>query len=425
MTGRLVGRALLIVAVLAQGVLSWRAAELDRLMRAGRRAYEAGRYEQALATFERARVLRGADPAGWAWQGDAADALSRATPAGGSDAERARALNEKAWAGYAGAVLRSPLDTWSWCGIAETALRRADILDREHGVDLTVLDRRSRGVLDPWRAIAFGAAKTAVTLKPSGFQELDVLSRVYRTTGQLDAALKTVVRSARMMPAPSFHDWGEAETFVAPIYRALLEAMLEGVSQAPAFERSALHREIGRFALRQDDPETALREFRAAIATSLDPDGLYHGRRGEAQVLERLGRIDEAVAVWDAVIASGVAAPSDRRQRGILLRRAGRNTEACRDLRDAVHAEPQDDPLRLFASSACEAADELEAAERLLRDGFVTPTEDPALARALVDFCMRVGKRSTAEGLLRSWARDYPDHEEFARWLGEVIAGRP
>jgi predicted Zn-dependent protease len=177
--------------------------------------------------------------------------------------------------------------------------------------------------------------------------------------------------------------------------------------------------------MQQGDFDAALEEMRAAKATAGQAQELYHATRGEAQVLEALGRVDEAVAAWDAVIATGIAAPVDRRQRGTVLRRANRNADACRDLRESVRDEPGDEGLRLFASSTCEAAGEIETAERILRDGLVLPTDSPSRAKALIDFYARVGKWSSAQGLLATWTRDFPGREDFRQWADELRARQP
>ena len=405
----------LLAAVAGAGVGAVQGTRFDHDYRAGRSAYRAGRYAEAADRFERARERREGDSEVWAWEADAAAAAYR----GRTDA----AMLDRAWAGYAGAVLRSPLDTWSWSGIAETAIRRAAVEDAARGVDLATLDRRSRGIADPWRGAALVAAKTAVMLKPSGFLELDVLSKVHRSMGQIEAAQETIVRSARMMPAPSFHEWGGGERLVKPLYDAIIQAAREGVEATPPFERAHLHRDIARFALDQGDFENALAEFRSS-EIGAEPESLYQTWRGEGQVLEALGRNDESIAAWDRVIATPWATAGDRRQRGGVLLKANRNADACRDLRDAVREMPEDDGARLYASSTCESAGEIETAERLLRDGFAVPTDNPQLARSLVDFYVRTGKGSTAEGTLHRWMRDYPEREDFRQWAAELASPR-
>jgi tetratricopeptide (TPR) repeat protein len=413
-------RAAGLVLVAGLGYDVYRAISFDLRMHTAEIDYRGGRYTAALSGFQSARRLHPSDPLVWAWIGDAADAEYRSPPAAGWDADRARRILASAWGGYAGAVLRSPTDTWSWSGLAETAILFAERRDADNGVDLAEIERRAGGRLDSWRGVAFVAAEIAVWLKPSGYQELDVLTHVYRSAGQVDRARDTAVRSARIMPAPSLHSWGEGEQLVGPLYDAIIGATLEGLRGTPAFERSGLHRDIGRFAMAQGDYGRALKEMRAALETADTTSERYLAGRGIAQVLEEMGRIDEAIAAWGEVLRSPLAVASDRRQRGIDLVRAKRNEEACADLREAMRDDPGDASQRRFAAASCESAGDLQTAERLLRDGFAVPTENPTLARALLDFYVRTGKTSTARGLLQSWVRDYPDHEEFQTWTRDL-----
>jgi tetratricopeptide (TPR) repeat protein len=395
----------------------------DRYHRA-RIAYFAESYPDALSGFIRAREIRPSDPIVWGYVGDAADAVYNDPPASGWSEARADKLTGEEWAGYAGAAVRAPFETTAWSGLADTALRRAAQQDAKHGVDFAVIDRRSRGIVDPWRGIALVAAKVATQLKPSGFRELDVLARAYTSAGQLDDARAAMLRSARMMPAPSFHSWGSGEVVVKSLYDAIIVAMRDGVRSAPSFERHQLNRDIARFAFTQGDLETALAEFEAAIQGAPETLQAYLPLRGKAEVLEAMGRWDAAVAAWDAVIETGVAAPIDRRQRGLALHRARRDKEACRDLRESVRDEPANRDLRILASGVCEQAGDSMAAERLLREGFVLPVDDPVVARSLLDLCVRTGKVSTVQGLLETWSRDYPDNPEIRRWAAEFASTR-
>jgi tetratricopeptide (TPR) repeat protein len=421
---RLAFRIALIAALVLQAASTIRMTIFDVRYHGARIAYGADRYEDALKGFLSARAVRPADPVVWSYIGDSADAVYNDAPANGWPKAREAELTDLEWAGYAGAVVRAPFDTTSWGGLAETALRHAAQEDAAHGVDFAVLDRRSRGIVDPWRGMALVAAKIAMQLKPSGYREQDVLTRAYTSAGQLDEARASMLRSARMMPAPSFHTWGSGELVVKSLYDAIIVSMREGVRQSPGFERHQLQRDIARFAFMQGDLETALQEFDAAILSAPDIEQAYLPLRGKAEVLEAMSRWDAAVAAWDAVIDTGFAAPVDRRQRGLCLHRAHREKEACRDLRESVREEPDNRDLRILASSVCETAGDDMAAERLLREGFVLPVDDLVLARGLLDLCLRSGKRSTVEGLLGNWTRDYPQNVEIQRWAVELASSR-
>jgi len=421
---RLAFRIALVLALVLQAASTVRMTIFDVRYHGARIAYNADRYQDALAGFVSARDVRSVDPVVWSYIGDAADAVYNDSPPTGWTKARAEELTNLEWAGYAGAVVRSPFDTTSWGGLAETALRQATRHDEEHGVDLAVLDRRSRGIVDPWRGMALVAAKIAMQLKPSGYREQDVLTRAYTSAGQLDDARASMLRSARMMPAPSFHTWGSGEQVVKSLYDAIIVSMREGVRLSPGFERHQLQRDIARFAFIQGDYETALAEFEAAIHSAPDIESAYLPLRGKAEVLEAMSRWEAAVAAWDAVVDTGFSAPIDRRLRGLCLHRAHRDKEACRDLRESVREEPENRDLRILGSSVCEQAGDDMAAERLLREGFVLPVDDLVIARSLLDLCLRSGKRSTVEGLLATWVRDYPQNAEIQRWAVELASSR-
>src|SRR5262245_59298916 len=112
-------RSLLLVGLAILGAWAWRATAYDLHFRDGTRAFRADRNRDALESFLRARAIDDTDSAVWDWVGDTASAVYRNPPAGGWDAPRAEELLTTAWGGYAGAVLRSPLDTWSRSGLAE------------------------------------------------------------------------------------------------------------------------------------------------------------------------------------------------------------------------------------------------------------------------------------------------------------------
>ncbi|HJQ97090.1 MAG TPA: hypothetical protein VJ826_02195 [Candidatus Polarisedimenticolaceae bacterium] len=422
---RWVWRGIWLAAIVAAGLYAGRATAFDLAFLAGTKAHRTEHNIEALARFTKARSIDRSDAAVCAWIGDAAAAAYVNPPRGGWDKARAEDLLSAAWEGYAGAVLRSPLDTWSWSGLAEVALMRAERRSVDEGVDLQDVDRWSRGVLDAERGAALVAAKIAVGIKPSGFQELDVLTRVYASTAQLDAARETAIRSARIMPAPSFHAWGEENRFVRPLYDAIIPAMQEGLLRTPEFERSRLHLEIGRFALDQGDLDVALGEMRGAVTTAQNSYDLYQARRAESLVYDKLGKLSDAVTSLDAAFATGRGEPIDRYIRGVLLARAGRKKEACIELREAVRDLSDDQGLRTAAAGACEESGELDAAELLLRDGFAVPTDSLVLAKALLDFYVRADRRGYAATLARTWERDYPHEREFAQWARDLAPESP
>jgi tetratricopeptide (TPR) repeat protein len=417
-----VRRLLVVLALLALPLQGWRAVEMSRSSRSflsGVAVHRAGDYAAALTCFERARTPRVADARAWAWSGDAA-VLAYDTAAGAQvEGPTGEALLRRAWAGYGGAVLRCPADSWSWSGLAEVSLRRAE-RDSAEPIDLQVLARWRALHLDPQRAAALAAASLAVELKPAGFQELDALGQVHESLGNVERAHGAYVQSARIMPAPSFHVWGAGRKLAQPLYRAVMEGLEEGVAAAPRFSRSMLEWEIGNFAMDQDDPAEALVHFQAAGREAGAIHEIYHASSDGGRALERLGRHEEALSAYRKALEIHLVPEEDAMRVASLEVKMGRLKDACGDLLLAVRAAPHEEDRRMWAGTVCEQAGEDRVAERVLREGIISPLQSPRLARALLDVQKRTGRANVARGTLESWVRRHPESAELQRWLEEL-----
>ena len=414
--------------VLALAAQAWSAVRLTRYwkaLEAGEGFFNGAAYGEAVEELERARSLWDADAEIWSWLGDATTLLLRNPPPGGWSREREAALLGLGWSAYAGAVLRCPADSWSWSGLGQVSLYGAQARDRERGIDLATIARRGEGILDGAHAIAVAAAKLALRIQPSGYQELDVLARIYESTGEVENAKKAYVLSARMMPAPSYHTWGSGRRLVRSLYEAILEGANEGIARAPAFDKSMLHLEVGMFARMQGDLETALTHLRSARTAAREPFWTFHALSQLSLVLDDAGRLPEAV---DALIQAqrlGYDRAEVCRRLGSLEARVGRFENACRDLRDALREMFGDTALRIETGEACRQANDFDTAEQVLEEGLAAPTENMTVARALVDLYRDAGRFHTADALVRGWAGEYPDQPEFRKWVEEIAAREP
>jgi tetratricopeptide (TPR) repeat protein len=406
------------------GLLAWQGFEAVRIslyhrqFAAGVRAYASEDWRLAGERFDAARALRDADPLLWTWLGDASRPAFDAVRASGAPDAEARSWLERAWIGYAGAVVRSPMDTWSWTGIAEVLLREAEWEDERRGVDLTAIGRRAEGILDSRRAAALAAALLAVKLRPSGYQELDALAATYEQVGLEDEARETLTASARMMPAPSFHGWGSGKRLTPEAYERVLAALSDGASRVPVYDRSLVNLEIGAFARRQQDLRAALAFLEAAGRSALTVYERYQADSEGARVLAELGRDREALTLLERAHTAGLDEGDILVRLGTIEERLGKYDEACRDLQLALQRVPGS-ALRLLAARACQSAADTAAAERILRDGFVLPTDDMVMARALVDFYRATGRARSADGLVATWSERFPGRKEFTAWLEE------
>lgn len=417
-------RGAVLAALVAQAWCAVRLWDYESELGSAIAYYDERHRRRALDHIATAQAAWDSDAEVWSWEGDIATNLYKHPSEGGRSDGEAEAILRRAWRGYAGVVLRCPSDAWAWSGLGEVALERARRRDLKRTVDLAELDRRAQGILDAPHAIALAAARLALRIEPSGYQELDVLAKIYESTGELDRAQETYVQSARMMPAPSFHTWGTGNRMFRGLYDAILAGLKEGIEKAPQFDKAMLNLDVGRFARSQGDLDTALAYLAAARAAAKgDIFWTYHASSETAGVLEQLGRLPEAVEELKLAREKGYDRASVSQRLGLLESRLGRSEEACVDLRDALREIPRDVGLRIAAAQACEQAREYETTEQILKLGFASPTESLTLSRALLDFYRRLGRGRTAGNLARSWARDFPEQREFQQWAAEIGAG--
>ncbi len=160
--------------------------------------------------------------------------------------------------------------------------------------------------LSPEDRVAVAATMMASDLQPEMFLHHEFLARLYWRRGMLDDAAVAIRRSFALMPRPSAHDALEEKGLA----EELSAAILAGIAEA----------RIGPFI-------TEVSRL-----------------RGEAEMLERLGRFPEAAAAWNAVKETGRgedAAECDVRIAQIDQSQ-GRFEESLVGLRRAAaHADPR------------------------------------------------------------------------------------
>lgn len=423
---RWVQRIVLVALLVLSGWSAARTSRYEGWKNETADAYDHDEGENALDGAQEALAVDDTDQSMWVYLGDAAAHLYRNPPAQGWPDAEAERLAGIAWKGYAGAVLRCPIDSWSWSGLGEIAEREANRRDRGGALDLGEIDRRGEGILTGRFAVALSAARVAVKLQPSGYQQIDTLAGVYEATGELDQAREAYVRSSRMMPAPSFHTWGVGRRLYRGLYDAIVGGLRQGLAEAPRFEKSQLHLDVGRFARAQGDLRGAV-EFLTLAKTFAENDYWRFQTSWElGGAYEEEAKFPEALAELQIAYDIGLSRGAVSRRIASIQARLGRFPDACSHFREAVRDEPKDAGLRVEASRSCEESGEMDVAEQLLRDGLENPAQQITLARSLLDFHRRVGRERTADALIRTWRHDFPDEGEFEKWAAETeLAPRP
>lgn len=135
--------------------------------------------------------------------------------------------------------------------------------------------------------------------------------------------------------------------------------------------------------------------------------------RGDAAQIARTGGALEELEGHEAQAVESYAralelAPDPELQlrRGLLLQRLGRSGEAATELGGVLLLRPEDRTARAAQAEACEAAEQLAAAEHALAVASALAPAEAAPLRALGSFYLRHGQRAKAAAVERQLRPD-------------------
>ncbi len=169
---------------------------------------------------------------------------------------------------------------------------------------------------------------------------------------------------------------------------------------------------------RQDRLEEALAASDAAVKLDSSNVVAQHGR---AQTLSRLGRYAEAVSVFDALIARGVAAAALWLNRGVALLGLMKTAEAEAGFADGVRRWPQHGGLQNALASVRWMSGAGEAFARDFEAEVARHPEAIALRLGCADLLRRADLRERAEAMLREGLTREPDNVALQGALGVVL----
>lgn len=168
--------------------------------------------------------------------------------------------------------------------------------------------------------------RTTIAANPGAWMAYNNLGVVYlRDYGRLDQAaglvrdgdLRRAVDVLRSSPSAAVHD-------LAGTLRGLTPD--RGAAAVTVLER-----------MRQPLMDQAISEFKASLEINADN---VQATGNLAVAMHRLGRYDEALAYWQALMAHGTATPDDRYGMGLTLEALGRTDEAVADYREILEESP-------------------------------------------------------------------------------------
>jgi len=170
---------------------------------------------------------------------------------------------------------------------------------------------------------------------------------------------------------------------------------------------------------RLGDPEKALRSLELFPATDMASTLQLVNARGE--LLMRLERYDEALALYDAELQRYPDEQSLRYSRAFLLDRMGRIDDALAVLQELLQENPQD-PIALNALgyTLADRTDRYQEAYGYISQALEYSPDSPAIIDSMGWVQFRMGNLDAAETYLRqAWSLD--SDPEIAAHLGEVL----
>jgi tetratricopeptide (TPR) repeat protein len=290
---------------------------------------QAGRYDEAIATFRRALELRPTDADGWNDLGNVLALVGRA---------------EEALAHFERALELKPdfAEAYSNYGHALQSVGRSDDALRQY--------------------------RRALELKPNHPGALNNLGAELAQRGEAAEAREVLERAVRVRP-------GDAASHdnLASVLRQLgrwdeaLASHREAIRLQPDF--AAAHANLGRTLVQAGRPGEALPHFERAL--QLKP-ALASASGHYAAALAAVGRVDEALSQLERAVAMSPSSAEAQLNLGVALAQAGRTEEAVERFAAALRLAPNFAPAHANLGNAflalrrwAEAVPHLEAVVRL------------------------------------------------------------
>jgi tetratricopeptide (TPR) repeat protein len=223
------------------------------------------------------------------------------------------------------------------------------------------------------RALELDPASTAARLGRA--EVLLEISRPAAATEDLEAVLRSEPDNARasLRLGEARQRLGEADAALAA-FEVALKGRLEPL------ERTAALLGAGNLLVESGDLDAAVERYREAL--KLTP-GLDPAESNLAAVLMMLGRDEEAISHYGALLARQPANVRIRTYRAQLLLRHGRIEDALADFDDILAREPRTPAAHLGAAAALQMAGRWGEARRRLEDSVARLPQEPLLAEAL------------------------------------------
>ena len=389
----------------------------------GRRAFAAGRYEEAARALSRA-VGDGRQAAELWYAGQSTLAVYRARLVAEAPAADLDALLATAYRQFTEAITRSPASGWYWAALAEVYHERERRDRAREGVPLEVFAGAPLGALGRSGAVALGALRLAIAREPTLYAFYDQIALVYFDYHLDDRALAAVRDAARVQPLFDQHTIAALD----PQPPGLLDAFAEGARAAlghtPLLRAVDHHIALGRLELGRGRYADALGQFDLALASPRpalqDAEARYH----RARALELLGRIEEARADLASAAGNPVFTRAATRSLARIEEQAGRLEAALAHLYAVRRLDPQDLATLLDLSRVAAALGRSDEARQALSWAATRHPSSPQPIVRLAELALAGGDLPAAQVALERLADLAPGDPEVARLRRDLAEAR-
>lgn len=181
------------------------------------------------------------------------------------------------------------------------------------------------------------------------------------------------------------------------------------------------HFYLGVIAFRKREYETAADHFKKLLEIRTES---VHAYNNLALSLEKLGRVKEAMLVYDTGLGVSPSSSLLLANRGVLRTKTGDWQGAVRDLSKALRKRPEVGFLLFYLSLALLKLGRFVEAKERLEEALDSEPHDPVILNNLGYLCMKMDSLVEAQRFLSMAARTSPKPETAFRNLAELYARR-
>jgi len=342
--------------------------------------------------------------------------------------DEARTLVRLAFLSYVEALKRQPGSSKAWAGLADLFKKERILRIKEGTIDLDTLEQEPAGDLEEEDRLVVEAYRRAIRFEPNNYFYQAYLGDFYDERGFRGEALASYGKAIEIMPDLSWHYYVPEKEIPADLYEAARLALGRAVDSNPLFPKDRIWLNLAALAERNGDFDTAISNYRKAIAAAADPSA-YLQMLG-ARLFE-MKRYEDAESALKDALARDTLQPKTMGTIYAILGRCAMirndNRSAVDYLKQARWLNPTGSYINIELAQAYEALGMLDKAETEYEAAIRLDPSRTSVYTSLIDMFRRTHQINRAITLAKKLLEMYPDNEIFKEQLRSLNRemGRP